>query len=244
MSLNPRLISVTPPAFAEAGFSAPLPKNSRKFVATLRVEKTSLLNIFGECAFKPAMQRSREKVRLPQVLALAIVVICFCGLGVVAGCDGKTGRIYSPPIEGNPAHPPAVLIFAPGNGAIFHAHADIHLLALATPYGTSLGPDEDAARRFADTAKWNLRQDPVNTVSVEFLAGTNSLGSRISGMVSAGVRSQPGEATPMIVTPVGYPAVELIWSNAPAGTYTLTARATNKTGLVTVSAPASITVAP
>jgi hypothetical protein len=87
-------------------------------------------------------------------------------------------------------------------------------------------------------------QDPVNTVSVEFLAGTNSLGSRTSGVVSASMRSQHGEATPMIVSLVGYPAVELIWSNAPAGTYTLTARAINKNGLATISTPVSITVLP
>ena len=125
------------------------------------------------------MQRCLERARLPQVLA--ILVLC----GLVVGCDGSAGRIYSPPAQGNPSHPPAVLIFAPSNGAKFHAHADIRLLVLATPCGTSLGPDEDAAQRFADTAKWNLMQDPVNTVSVEFLAGTNSLGSRTSGVVSA-----------------------------------------------------------
>ncbi|MGD0812250.1 MAG: hypothetical protein ABSA83_01490 [Verrucomicrobiota bacterium] len=171
---------------------------------------------------------------------MAILVLC----ALAVGCDGSAGRIYSPPAQGNPAHPPAVLIFAPGHGAKFHACADIRLLVLATPYGTSLGPVEDAGQRFADTAKWNLMQDPVNTVSVEFLAGTNSLGFRTSGVVSARVRSKHGEATPMIATLVGYPAVELIWSNAPVGSHTLVARAINKNGLTTISTPVSITVLP
>ncbi len=184
------------------------------------------------------MQRCREKARLSQVLA--ILVLC----GLVVGCDGSAGRIYSPPVLGNPAHPPAVLIFAPDNGAKFHAHADIHLLSLATPYGTSLGPDEDAAKRYADTSKWHFLQDPVNPVSVEFLAGTNSLGSRTSGMVSAGMRSQHGEAVPFVMQMVGYPAVDLIWRNVPAGNYTLTARATNKNGRSAVSTPVNISVLP
>jgi hypothetical protein len=196
-------------------------------------EKSSLLNISCVSAFKYAMQRC-----LFQVLAILVVG------GLVVGCDGNGGRIYSPPAQGNPAHPPAVLIFAPADGAKFHAHSNIRLLVLATPYGTSLGPDEDAATRFADTSKWNLMQGQADSVSVEFLVGTNKLGSGTSGLVSAGMRSQHGEATPMIMFMVGYPAVELIWSNAPAGSYTLTARATNKNGLATISTAVSITVLP
>ena len=179
-------------------------------------------------------------VKARPVQVLAILVIC----GLIAGCDERTQVIYSPPAQENPSHPPAVQIFMPDNGANFHAHADIHMIALATPYGTSLGPDEDAARSFADTSKWNLKQNQANTVTVDFLAGTNCLGSRTSGMVSASVRSQYGEATPMIARLVGYPAVELIWSNVPAGTYILTARGTNRNGLATLSPPVSITVAP
>jgi hypothetical protein len=171
-----------------------------------------------------------------------LVILVFWGL--IAGCDGKAGSLYSPPAFGAPAHPPAVRIILPADGAKFHAHADIRLLALATPNGTDLGPDEDATKHYADPNKWNFMQNTGDKVSVEFLAGTNRLGLQTSGMVSAGMRSQHGEAVPMIVVMVGYPAVELIWRNVPAGSYTLTANATNEKGMATVSTPVNITVLP
>jgi hypothetical protein len=184
------------------------------------------------------MQPDRQPTRLPH--ALAMLVLC----GWITGCDGGGETLYSPPKFGDPAHPPAVRIMVPAAGEKFHAHADIRLLALATPNGTDLGPDEDATRHYADRTKWNFMQDPRDTVSVEFLAGTNHLGLQTSGMVSAGMRSQHGEAVPMIMCLVGYPAVELTWRDVPAGSYTLTANATNEKGVATVSAPVNITVLP
>jgi hypothetical protein len=184
------------------------------------------------------MPADQKQGRRPHVLA--ILVAC----GLITGCDDKAGQLYSPPMRGDPAQPPAVRIIVPAEGAKFHAHKDIRLLALATPYGTSLGPDGEAAKHYADANKWNFMQDPRDTVSVEFLAGTNRLGSRASGMVSASMRSRHGEAVPMIVGLVGYPAVELIWRNAPAGSYTLTAQATNEKGLATASRPVTITILP
>jgi hypothetical protein len=174
---------------------------------------------------------------------LAMLMIC----GWAAGCDGRQETIYSPPAfaPGNDAHPPAVRIIMPANGATFHAHADIRLMALATPQGTDLGPEEnEAVKRFADPDKYFLRQSPEDGVSVKFLAGTNSLGSQSSGMVSAGIKPKPGQATPMFMVVVGYPAVEIIWKDVPAGSYTLTADATNAKGLATVSTPVNITVLP
>jgi hypothetical protein len=202
-----------------------------------------LLNNFCELAFQWIMLPCREKMRLPHVLA----ILALCGLG--AGCDGQGGRIYSPPEFDDPAHPvdmshpPAVRIIAPADGAKFPAHSDIRLLALATPHGTSLEPDAHT-KRYADTNKWNFGRIERTEVVVEFLAGTNSLGSDGTGLVFAGMRSQHGEAVPLVMSPVGYPAVEWIWRNATAGRYTLTARATNQTGLATVSTPVNITVLP
>ncbi len=184
------------------------------------------------------MQADQKQGRRPHVLAILVAG------GLITGCDDKAGQLYSPPMRGDPAQPPAVRIIVPAEGAKFHAHKDIRLLALATPYGTSLGPDGEAAKHYADANKWNFMQDPRDTVSVEFLAGTNSLGSRTSGMVSASMRSRHGEAVPMIVGLVGYPAVELIWRNASAGSYTMTAHATNEKGLATASTPVTITVLP
>jgi hypothetical protein len=184
------------------------------------------------------MRLCQKQTRPLYVLAILVF------LGLTAGCDGKAGTLYSPPEFGDTAHPPAVRIILPADGAKFHAHTDIRLLALATPNGTDLGPDEDAIKRYADPNKWNFMRNPQDMVSVEFLAGTNRLGLQTSGMVSASMRSQHGEAVPMIMGLVGYPAVELVWRNAPAGSYTLTANATNEKGLATVSTPVNITVLP
>jgi hypothetical protein len=187
------------------------------------------------------MQSGWKPTRLPRVSAIFVQLV-LCGLA--AGCGTKARALYSPPLFGDPTHPPAVRIIEPSNGATFQAHADIHLLALATPNGTDLGPDEDAARHYADPDKWNFIQDPEHSFTVEFLAGTNDLGSQASGMVSASMRSQHGEAVPMIAGLVGYPAVAWVWHDAPAGSYTLTANATNEKGLTTVSPPVKITILP
>ena len=143
-----------------------------------------------------------------------MLVIC----SSTAGCNGKQETIYSPPAFGMGvlAHSPAVRIIVPVDGATFRAHADIRLLALATPHGTDLGPEEnEVIKRFADPDKYFLRQSPEDTVSVEFLAGTNHLGSQTSGLVSAGMKPKPRVATPMFMVVVGYPAVEIIWKDVP-----------------------------
>jgi len=160
----------------------------------------------------------------------------------IAGCGREPRTLYSPPDFGTPGHPPAVRIIVPADGAKFHAPAEIRLLALATPNGTDLGPDEAISRKYADPRKWNFIGEP--TYSVEFLAGTNSLGLQNAGMVSAGMKSQHGEAVPFIMIGIGYPSVELVWHGVPAGTYTLTAKATNEKGQATISTPVSVTVLP
>ena len=172
---------------------------------------------------------------------LAILLLCI----FVAGCDGRAGTLYSPPEFGDAEHPPAVRIIAPDDGTTFHARADIRLLALATPHGTDLGPDKDMDKMIAARPdEWELVQSPEDAYSVEFFAGTNSLGARSAGLVSARVKSRPGQATPMIMVVIGYPVVALIWRSAPAGSYTLTAKATNEKRLTTVSTPVHITVLP
>ena len=118
------------------------------------------------------------------------------------------------------------------------------MLALATPYGTDLGPDDTITKKFSDTTKWDLRQDPTQGYSVAFQAGTNVLGLQTASMVSAAIKSQHGEATPMIVLEVGYPAVQWVWHDVPAGSYALTATVTNASGLATASAPVNVTVLP
>jgi len=138
-----------------------------------------------------------------------------------------------------------VRIILPAEGATFRVHADIRLRALATPHGTDLGPEDPADMPFpVRSDKWELVQSPEDAYVVEFFAGTNGLGSQTGGLVSARMKSRPGQATPMIMSVIGYPAVEVIWHDAPAGHYTLTAKATNQRGQATVSAPVNITVQP
>ena len=183
-----------------------------------------------------------QKQACPPVM-IAMLVLC----GLVAGCNGKAGTIYSPPAFGlgNTALPPAVRIIVPANGATFHAHEDIRLLALATPHGTNLGPEDPADLPFAVRSdKWELVQDSEDAYSVEFFAGTNRLGAKSAGLVSARVKPKLHEATPFIMPVIGYPAVEVVWHDAPAGHYTLTAKATNEKGLATTSIPVNITVRP
>lgn len=178
------------------------------------------------------------KARLPllwTVLALG---------GLTVSCDRNPARIFSPWEPGNPSHPPAVRIIAPADGSKFHAHEDIRLRVLATPYGSNLGPDEAVSKSYSDPEKWDLRQDPMNAYMVEFLAGTNHLGILTAGAVFASVRSHPGQATPFIAFMMGFPAEEMVWKDAPPGNYALTVRVTNASGLATVSAPVSITVLP
>ena len=165
--------------------------------------------------------------------------------GCLAGCGGRSGTIYSPPARSFLTNAPAVRIILPTDRATFRAHADIRLLALATPHGTDLGPEDTADLPFpVRSDKWELVQDPEDACSVEFFAGTNRLGSQTGGLVSARMKSIPGQATPMIMAVIGYPALEVIWHDAPAGHYTLTARATNQKGQATVSAPVNVTVQP
>jgi len=168
-----------------------------------------------------------------------LAVLCVAGL--IAGCDGQETRLYSPPAGLSSPRPPAVKFIAPADGATFHAHANIRLAALATPYGTDLGPVEDTPK-FVFSRKWELVQSPEFPYAIEFLAGTNRLDTATGGLVSARVKPVPGQATPFVMVVVGYPAIEWMWRDVPAGAYTLTARVTNDKGMVTVSTPVHITV--
>ena len=172
---------------------------------------------------------------LPRIL----VMLVFCCLA--AGCGQTT--IYSPPQLGNPMNAPSVKIIVPAEGQTFHAHQDIRLMVLATPNGTDLGP-EATPKMYANTDAWDLRPSQDHQYSIDFLAGTNNLGTQTASITTARVRSHPGQASPMIIGLVGYPAVEMIWHAAPAGTYSLTAKVTNDKGLATISGPVKITVLP
>lgn len=162
-------------------------------------------------------------------------------LGCLAAGCGKT-TIYSPPQLGNPSNPPAVKIIVPAESQTFDAHQDIRLVVLATPNGTDLGPD--TSKIYANANYWDLQPSPEHQYSIEFLAGSNRVGTQTASMTTARVRSHPGQATPTFIGLVGYPAVEVTWHDVPEGTYSLTAKVTNDKGLATTSAPVKITVTP
>jgi Big-like domain-containing protein/Calx-beta domain-containing protein len=123
-------------------------------------------------------------------------------------------------LQGPPTNlPPVVRIVSPANGSVFHAPINIPLFAFAS--------------------------DPDGFVtSVEFFAGTNSLGLGqrvpvVTPLAGGGIVGG-GPVPPIYPTNLFF----LIWSNAPVGTDALTAVATDNGGLSTTSAPVNITILP
>src|ERR1700691_6233222 len=113
-------------------------------------------------------------------------------LGIVAwGNTGSAQIIWRRPRPVLPPPPPPVVnIVTPEDGAAFLAPADIEIYAEAV--------------HFTDTVS-----------SVEFLAGTNSLGVVTNGIVIPWLAGR---------SPAYF---GFAWSNAPAGSYSLTAVATD-----------------
>ena len=97
--------------------------------------------------------------------------------------------------------PPVVRISTPANGSTFYTPANIPICA-------------------------NAYDIDGYVATVEFFAGTNSLGVRTNN--------------PMAANPLN--PFCIVWSNAPAGTYALTAVATDDGGASTTSEPVNITV--
>jgi hypothetical protein len=101
--------------------------------------------------------------------------------------------------------PPLVKIVSPDDGARFYAPANIGLSAAA--------------------------DDPDGTVaSVEFFAGTTSL-----GVVTSGVTVTNHDRKVLTY-------YSLTWSNVPSGAYVLTAVAVDNSGMSSTSAPVAVTV--
>ncbi len=115
--------------------------------------------------------------------------------------------------------PPVVRIINPPNGSVFRAPVNIPIFAYAA--------------------------DPDGSVSsVEFFAGTNSLG--LGHQVTAVPPPlPPGPIQPPILIYVPTNYWELVWSNAPLETnIALTALATDNGGATTVSAAVTISILP
>ena len=117
-----------------------------------------------------------------------------------------------------PLLPPVVRIITPANGSVFHAPVNVPLYAYAT-----------------NSESW------FNGItSVEFFAGTNSLGfgQRVPILPPIGPGPQP------LVIALSPNLFFFIWSNTPVGEYALTAVATDNGGLTATSGVVNITVLP
>ena len=114
--------------------------------------------------------------------------------------------------------PPVVRITSPADGATFRAPVHIPIYAYAA--------------------------DPDGYVTkVKFFAGTNDLGPGHQ-VTAVPPPLPPGPVQPpiLIVVPTNY--WELVWSNAPQGTFALTAVATDNRGASTVSDAVNVTILP
>ena len=144
----------------------------------------------------------------------------------VSGCYivGEPGQAvaYIRDNDSPPNQAPKVAILDPPNGAVFTAPANIRLVAAAE-----------------DADGW--------VATVEFFAGTNSLGVVTNRpwivepvrMPYLNGATLSGLATPSIPIP---PPFTLQWPKVPAGQYVLTAVASDNEGASTRSAPVEITV--
>jgi hypothetical protein len=108
------------------------------------------------------------------------------------------------------------------NGAILHKPAHIFILAFVTTAVAAHAGD---------------------SVTIDFFANASKLGSGKSVWHNA-IKPDPNSRKfqPMIMVDAGFGGVDFDWSNAPAGSYALTARAAGLHGLSAVSAPVNITV--
>ncbi len=119
-------------------------------------------------------------------------------------------KVATPPPPTN--FPPVVRIMSPPNGAIFRAPMNIPIYAYAKDFDDSVA-------------------------TVEFFAGTNSLGL---GQGLCGIMT--GWTNPPVVCPTNL--FVLVWSNPPVGSYTLTAKATDDHGATTMSRGVNLSVLP
>jgi hypothetical protein len=153
-------------------------------------------------------------VRVPAPLLWILSLLCLLAL---------IGWRRQPAAGRGPTGPLTVSVEWPQNGATYQAPATVRLLARVDAVGDAKGDE----------------------AVVDFFANTNKLGSR-TAFWHEGIRPDPTsrKAQPMIMANPGFGGVSLDWSNVPAGSYTLTARASGWHGLSATSAPVNITVLP
>ncbi|HVM49490.1 MAG TPA: Ig-like domain-containing protein [Candidatus Acidoferrum sp.] len=137
----------------------------------------------------------------------ALTAVATDALGLNATSPVVNITVFSPPPPSN--RPPEVRIISPPNAAAFRYPVNVPIYAYA----------HDADGYVA---------------SVEFFAGTNSLG--LGSLLSFPTNPPPSSYYSNIFW--------LTWSNPPVGSYALTAKATDNSNAVAVSAAVNITVLP
>ena len=131
----------------------------------------------------------------------------------------------------SPMMPVNYLIGSPSNATVYVTPAVSNLPPVVNIFSPTNNAVFNAPANISLLARATGLGNPVT--NVEFFAGTTDLG-----------RGQPVVLDPPGVNGVTGPVYFLNWQNVPTNTYSLTAVATDSTGLSSVSAPVSITVQP
>jgi hypothetical protein len=150
-------------------------------------------------------------------------VLILLGLGSVCSSFAQTNP---PPATDDSTNLLSVTLWLPRAGEPVHAPATIHLFASVA--SQLPGQKGDVAR-------------------VDFFADAKRVGSG-TAFWHEGFRPDPhsNRPQPMIVSRPGFSLATMVWSNAPAGTHVLTARAavSGGGGVTAVSPPVNVTVQP
>ncbi|MGA2248529.1 MAG: hypothetical protein ABSH48_26485 [Verrucomicrobiota bacterium] len=155
-------------------------------------------------------------------IIIRVILFQVC-MFIAIGCE-RQPQTTGPPVGNKQESSLKVWIIAPDNGSTYRAPAVVYILA-----GVDLA--------------WGAKAG--DTVTVEFFANKTRLGSRQT-VWHKGIKPDPSSRKfqPMIMSGAGFGGVELCWSNVPAGSYALSAKASGLRGLSAVSENINIAISP
>jgi hypothetical protein len=173
-------------------------------------------------------------------------------LDPLPGGGGIVGLVYFLNWLNVPAGPYSLTTVATDNNGVSAVSAPVSVTVLPAPTPTNLPP----VVRITSPANGSVFRAPVNlplyafaadpdgfVTSVEFFAGTNSLGLG-QPVQAVPPPLPPGQVQPPILVVLSN-YWELVWTNSPAGANTaLTAKATDNGGAAAVSAPVQVSILP